>query len=105
MAMKSLGILLLSALLLTGCAVDSSDQVQSNSDEVILTSELPPNVTSLGVVLASVLIVAGDVEEALVEGLVTIEEVELARLAIKNGEVDLWKQRAEQDKLLSEKEN
>lgn len=99
MALKLLCTSFSIALLLGGCAAVPGPEVESKSDEAILEAELPANVTSLGVVLASVLIVAGDVEAALAEGLVTIEEVELARLAIKNGEVDLWKQRAEQDQL------
>jgi hypothetical protein len=89
------------ALLLTtlvGCApsvpTESMSVLNGNG---ILTADLGNDVTARGVVLAAVLLVAGDVEKALTEGLVTASEVDAARKAIDEGTMDMWRQRAEAD--------
>lgn len=84
--------------LLTGCAsgVPTSSTSILASDE-ILTARLASDVSARGVVLAAVLLVAGDVEAALDKGLVTSSEVNTAQTAIDDGTVDLWRQRAEMD--------
>lgn len=87
-----------SASLLTGCAsgIPTSSTSILASDE-ILTAQLDSEVSARGVVLAAVLLVAGDVEAALDTGLVTSAEVNTAQTAIDEGTVDLWRQRAEMD--------
>lgn len=89
------------ALLLTtlvGCApsvpTESMSVLNGNG---ILTADLGNDVTARGVVLAAVLLVAGDVEKALTKGLVTAPEVDAARKAIDEGTLDMWRQRAEAD--------
>jgi hypothetical protein len=61
----------------------------------ILTGDLASDLTPKGVLLAAVILAAGDIEDALVAGRVTVPEVEAAREAIANGTLDLWRQRAE----------
>ncbi|MEN9793268.1 MAG: hypothetical protein RL330_1346 [Actinomycetota bacterium] len=86
-------------LLLSACgsggdaAADSTVSTAPGSD--ILTRELSPDLTPNGVLLAAVILVGGDIEEALVAGRVTVPEVEAARAAIAEGTLDLWRQRAE----------
>lgn len=63
----------------------------------ILTADLSADLSAKGVVLAAVVLVAGDVDKALADGTVTPAEVEAARKAITEGTVDLWRQRAEAD--------
>jgi hypothetical protein len=88
--------LLLSTL--AGCApsvpTESMSVLNGNG---ILTADLGNDVTARGVVLAAVLLVAGDVEKALTKGLVTAPEVDAARKAIDEGTMDMWRQRAEAD--------
>ncbi|MFM6967618.1 MAG: hypothetical protein ACKOWN_01635 [Microbacteriaceae bacterium] len=63
----------------------------------ILTADLSADLSAKGVVLAAVVLVAGDVDKALADGTVTASEVEAARKAITEGTLDLWRQRAEAD--------
>lgn len=77
-----------------------SSSVPSETDNVvvgydILTENLSPDVTARGVMLAAVLLVAGDIEQAVAKGTVTPAEVDEARTAIDDGTLDLWRQRAE----------
>ncbi|MEY4898450.1 MAG: hypothetical protein RL294_261 [Actinomycetota bacterium] len=89
------------ALLLTtlaGCAPSvPSESMSVLAGNEILTADLGIDVTARGVVLAAVLLVAGDVEKALIKGVVTASEVEAARAAIAEGTLDMWRQRAEAD--------
>lgn len=89
------------ALLLTtlaGCAPSvPSESMSILTGNGILTADLGTDVTARGVVLAAVLLVAGDVEKALTKGVVTASEVEAARTAIAEGTLDMWRQRAEAD--------
>ena len=85
-------------LALTGCAssvpTESMSVLNGNG---ILTADLGTDVTAHGVVLAAVLLVAGDVDKALNDGAVTASEVQAARKAIDEGTLDMWRQRAEAD--------
>lgn len=85
-------------LALAGCSTDvpteSTSIIEGND---ILTADLGTNITAKGVVLAAVVLVAGDVEKALADGTVTADEVAAARKAIADGNLDLWRQRAEAD--------
>ena len=95
----ALASILLVTTLLSGCAAAQTPAPEvSLGDSPILTKQLSDSVTAFGVVLAAVLITSGDVEKALAEGLVTPEEIQEAQKAIQDGQVDLWRQRAEMDK-------
>jgi hypothetical protein len=85
-------------VLLAGCAPTVPNESMSvlNGND-ILTADLAPDVAARGVVLAAVLLVAGDVEKALTKGVITASEVEAARKAIDEGTLDMWRQRAEAD--------
>ena len=78
----------------SGVPTETTSIIEGND---ILTADLGTDVTAKGVVLAAVVLVAGDVEKALTEGTVTAAEVAAAREAIAAGNLDLWRQRAEAD--------
>lgn len=84
--------------LVAGCAPTVPNESMSvlNGND-ILTADLGTDVTARGVVLAAVLLVAGDVDKALNKGVITPAEVEAARTAIDEGTLDMWRQRAEAD--------
>ena len=83
---------------LAGCASSVPTESMSVLDgSEILTADLGNDVTARGVVLAAVLLVAGDVEKAVTKGLVTPPEVQAARKAIDEGTLDIWRQRADAD--------
>lgn len=83
---------------LAGCALSVPNESMSVIDgNDILTADLGADVSARGVVLAAVLLVAGDIEKGLAEGIVTPAEVTEARLAIESGTLDMWRQRAESD--------
>jgi hypothetical protein len=63
----------------------------------ILTADLGNDVTAKGVVLAAVLLVAGNIDKALAKGTVTQSEVDEARQAMADDTLDMWRQRAEAD--------
>jgi len=85
---------------LAGCAPSvPSESMSVLTGNGILTADLGTDVTARGVVLAAVLLVAGDVEKALTKGVVTASEVEAARTAIAEGTLDMWRQRAEADEV------
>jgi hypothetical protein len=90
------------AAIVTGTLAGCSMTVPSESMSVIdgndiLTVDLGADVSARGVVLAAVLLVAGDIEKGLADGVVTPSEVDEARLAIDSGTLDMWRQRAESD--------
>lgn len=81
-----------------GCAPSERHETMSVLDgNSILTADLGSDVSARGVVLAAVLLVAGDVEKGLSQGVVTEAEVNEARTAIESGTLDMWRQRAESD--------
>lgn len=81
-----------------GCATTVPTESMSVIDgNDILTADLGTDVSARGVVLAAVLLVAGDIEKGLAQGVVTSAEVDEARLAIDSGTLDMWRQRAESD--------
>jgi hypothetical protein len=83
---------------LAGCGLSVPNESMSVIDgNDILTADLGADVSARGVVLAAVLLVAGDIEKGLAEGIVTPAEVTEARLAIESGTLDMWRQRAESD--------
>lgn len=95
---RSVGAALVVACVMSVAACSSTvpaetDNVVSGYD--ILTEDLSPDVTARGVMLAAVLLVAGDIEQAVAKGTVTPAEVDEARTAIEDGTLDLWRQRAE----------
>lgn len=78
----------------TSVPTETTSVIEGND---ILTADLGSDLTAKGVVLAAVVLVAGNVDKALADGTVTPGEVEAAREAIANGNLDLWRQRAEAD--------
>ncbi len=85
---------------LAGCSSSVPSESMSVLDgNEILTADLGTDVTARGVVLAAVLLVAGDIEKALTKGLVTAAEVQAARKAIDEGTLDMWRQRADADEV------
>ncbi len=85
-------------LTLSACSTSVPTETTSIIDgNDILTADLGTDVTAKGVVLAAVVLVAGDVDKALADGTVTPAEVAAARTAIGEGNLDLWRQRAEAD--------
>jgi hypothetical protein len=83
---------------LAGCSTtvptETTSIIEGND---ILTADLGNDLSAKGVVMAAVVLVAGDVDKALADGTVTPAEVEAARKAIAAGNLDLWRQRAEAD--------
>ena len=84
--------------LLTGCAssvpTETTSVIEGND---ILTADLAADVTAKGVVMAAVVLVAGDIDKAIADGTVTAAEAKAAKKAIADGNLDLWRQRAEAD--------
>ena len=68
------------------------------TESAILTSPLPADVSAQKVVLAAILLTTADIDAAVADGVVTPAEVDAATLAIKQGTLDLWRQRAERDR-------
>lgn len=97
-ALAGTAVAVVSALSLTACAteVPTSTTTVLAANE-ILTTDLASDVTAHGVLLAAVLLVAGDVEAALDRGIVTAAEVNTAKVAVDEGTLDVWRQRAEMD--------
>jgi hypothetical protein len=101
---RKLGIVgfgLAGLLLVTGCVSDGSDSEQVPEQEVVVEQdspeadvELPEGVTAQGVVLAAYLLSSGDIALAVEEALVSPEEVELARKAIAENNLQEWVDRA-----------
>ena len=83
---------------LAGCAAAvPTESISVLAGNEILTADLGPDVSARGVVLAAVLLVAGDVDKAVKNGVVTESEVLEARQAIADGTLDIWRQRVESD--------
>lgn len=61
----------------------------------IVPAVLPPNTTAKGVVLATVIIATGNVASAIEQGLISPQEVDLAREAISKGATQDWVDAAE----------
>jgi hypothetical protein len=76
---------------LTGCAAPSAEWS-------IVSGDLPEDVTAKNVLVAAILLSTSDIDGAVAEGLVTPAEVDAAAAAIKDGTLDLWRQRAEADR-------
>lgn len=86
--------ILLPALLLVptvaGCSQNTNDDDVATTT-TIMTSDANPT----RVLLAAVILASGDIEKAIIEGLVTTSDVDAAAAAIKDGTLDTWRQRAE----------
>lgn len=93
---------------LSGCSAEESE-TPSPPAEVIefpavpadnvssVPDPLPEFVTAKGVVLATVIIATGNVSSAIEQGLVSPQEVDLARKAIAEGTVQDWVDAAEKE--------
>jgi hypothetical protein len=80
---------------LAACTGTSGLSGTAPSPHPTLTRALPSDLSPRGVLLAAVLLAEGDVETAVIDGLVTPAEVDEAIRAIERDELDLWVQRAE----------
>jgi hypothetical protein len=76
----------------TGCT-----SAASSSESAILNGPLPQDVSAKNVLAAAILLSTSDIEGAVAEGIVTPAEVDAAKVAIEDGTLDLWRQRAERD--------
>ena len=99
------GLGLAGLLLATGCVSDRSETEQVSEQEVVVEqdspeveNELPEGVTAQGVVLAAYLLSSGDIAIAVEEALVSPEEVELARKAIAENNLQEWVDRASEER-------
>jgi hypothetical protein len=99
------GLGLAGLLLATGCVSDGSESGQVSEQEVVVEQdspeveiELPEGVTAQGVVLAAYLLSSGDIALAVEEALVSPEEVELARKAIAENNLQEWVDRASEER-------
>ena len=99
-------LMLSAVLVLGGCAVAPEPQPaevveeQAVGDKNPLITEpktvvLPPGSTAQGVVVAALVLSAGDIDRALLEGQVTPSEVKYASLAIDEGTLNGWRELAE----------
>lgn len=77
--------------LLSGCTAAPAESVTDTEVRA------PDSITAKGVVLAAVLLSTADITASVAEGLVTPAEVDAAREAIKDGTLDEWRQKAEQE--------
>lgn len=80
---------------------DSEDEGGSVGDDTsavvdVLPDGVPDDVQPDKVLLAAVLLAAGDVDTALSEGLITAEEVDRAAEALDTGTLNDWMDRAEE---------
>jgi hypothetical protein len=75
---------------------DGSIGVDTSSVVDVLPDGVPDDIQPDKVLLAAVLLAAGDVDTALSEGLVTAEEVDRAAEALDVGTLDDWMDRAEE---------
>jgi hypothetical protein len=86
---------------LSGCGSDDDGDGGSIGDDTsavvdVLPDGVSDDVQSDKVLLAAVLLAAGDVDTALSEGLVTAEEVDRAAEALDTGTLNDWMDRAEE---------
>jgi hypothetical protein len=75
------------------CSQDSSDATTTTTTMPLLFSDANPT----RVLLAAVILASGDIEKAIIEGLVTSSDVDAATAAIKDGTLDAWRERAENE--------
>jgi hypothetical protein len=99
------GLGLVGLLLATGCVSEVGESEQVAEQEVVVEQdtpevdfELPEGVTAQGVVLAAYLLSSGDIALAVEEALVSPEEVELARKAIAENNLQDWADRASEER-------
>lgn len=74
-------------------SVSTERSTSPSSESVPVSSEL----SASGVILAAILLTSGDIESAVISGLVTPEEVDAARVAIARKTLDRWVDLAQQD--------
>ena len=74
---------------LANCSQDTNE-INSTTTTTFLSDANPTRV-----LLAAVILASGDIEKAIIEGLVTSSDVDAATAAIKDGTLDAWRERAE----------
>lgn len=76
--------------ILGSCSQDNNEDNNTSTTTSFISDANPARV-----LLAAVILASGDIEKALLDGLVTAADVDAATDAIKNGTLDSWRQRAE----------
>lgn len=72
------------------CSQDNNENNISTTTTIFFGDANPTRV-----LLAAVILTSGDIEKAIIEGLVTSTDVDAAVAAIKDGTLDAWRERAE----------
>ena len=75
---------------LASCSQNSNESIGSTTTTLFLSDANPARV-----LLAAVILTSGDIEKAIIEGLVTSIDVDAAVAAIKDGTLNAWRERAE----------
>ena len=84
-------------VLATGCG-DSSSESPATTSTIVTTSTTAATtsvsesdqVSAIGVLFAALVLRDGDIEQAVADGLVTVQEVDNATTAIKEGTLSEW---------------
>jgi len=77
--------------ILANCSQDTNE-INNTTTTTFLSDANPTRV-----LLAAVILASGDIEKAIIEGLVTSSDVDAAAAAIKDGTLDAWRERAESE--------
>lgn len=93
--MKHLWLLRSLVPLLLVVSITTSCSGSKNQDQDTTTTVFLGQATASRVLLAAVILASGDIEKAISEGLVTSVDVDAASAAIKDGTLDVWRERAE----------
>lgn len=93
--MKHLWLLRSLVPLLLVVSITTSCSGSNNQDQDTTTTVFLGQATASRVLLAAVILASGDIEKAISEGLVTSVDVDAASAAIKDGTLDVWRERAE----------
>lgn len=86
--MKKLLVFALIPLLLTSCG-DSSSESSTTTVQSAVVSE-SDYVSAIGVLLASLILRDGDIEQAIADGRVTVQEVDAAITSLENETLSDW---------------
>ena len=86
--MKKLLVFALTPLLLTSCG-DSFSESSTTTVQSAVVSE-SDYVSAIGVLLASLILRDGDIEQAIADGRVTVQEVDAAIISLENETLSDW---------------
>lgn len=90
----TVALAMLPLLAVSGCGGEDEISEDPGQDtELVLDGEAIPS----RVILAAIVLATGDIDQAIIDGLVSPADVEAAVNAIENGTLDAWRQQAEAD--------